>query len=298
MPVAVEESRNLGFWSEEEQRILGSSVVVIAGAGGDGGMMAEELTRMGVACGGGELRLADPEVFEPENTNRQFACTTATIGHNKAEAVADCLRLTRPDVKVEVLSDGVTKHNIGQLLEGAHLLIDETEFTLHGIGVALARGARAREIPNMHVMNVGFGMQITSYDKHGKYTLEDRLGVDRDAPLDDIAKAAVDVDRWLAFLPRYASMEVFESVARGQKPAPSVAPGVAIAAGFGATQAFLHLVGGGNNRPAPVYAPHVLCVDAMTCSSSLVEYPRLNFFRSYAMARLHKFLGRVPNVDY
>ena len=77
--------RNLGFLNEREQETLANSSVAIAGAGGDGGMLAVQLARMGV----GEFRLADPDPFEIENINRQAVCNDDTIGMNKADAVAD-----------------------------------------------------------------------------------------------------------------------------------------------------------------------------------------------------------------
>ncbi|HSX16916.1 MAG TPA: ThiF family adenylyltransferase [Patescibacteria group bacterium] len=299
MAVAIEESRNLGFWTEAEQQALGSSVVVVAGAGGDGGMLAEELVRMGVGCGeGGEIRLADPEVFDRENLNRQAASNITTVGQNKARAVATALRLIRPEANISVFTDGVTHDNIDQLLDGADLLIDETEFTTHAIGVALARAARKRSIANLQVLNVGFGAQITSYDAEGKFTLEDRLGLSNDASLQDIAAAEVSIDRWLASIPPYASMQAFKKVAAGEKSAPSVAPGVAIAAGFGAVQAFLHLVGPGNNRPKPVYAPHTLSVDAMTGQSKLIKHPRIHFLMSYAKMAWKNRRNLTPDTDY
>lgn len=299
MTAAIEEARNLGFWTEREQHMLGSAVVLVAGAGGDGGMLAEELVRMGVGCGeGGEIRLADPEVFERENINRQSASTEATIGQNKARAVGTHLRLIRSSANIRVFTEGVTQGNIEELLEGATLLIDETEFTQHAIGVALARGARKRNIPNLQVLNVGFGAQITSYDAQGRYALEDRLGLSRTASLQDIASAEVGIDRWLAHLPSYASRDTFRKVAYGEKSAPSVAPGVAIAAGFGATQAFLHIVGTGNNRPKPVYAPHTQTVDAMTGRSKMIKHPRLGFITSYMRMQLANRFGKAPATDY
>jgi hypothetical protein len=147
-------------------------------------------------------------------------------------------------------------------------------------------------------MNIGFGAQITSYDPEGRYTLEDRLGLSRTASLHDIANAKVGIERWLASMPPYADLAGFSKVASGEKSAPSVAPGVAIAAGFGATQAFLHLVGRDNNRPRPVYAPHMLSVDAMTGQSKLIKHPRIHFLMDYARLIIENRLGRAPRTDY
>src|SRR5579885_835850 len=140
--MAPEVERNLGFFTEEEQMRLGTAVVAIAGAGGDGGELALSLARLGFGAQGGEIRLADPDTFERENINRQSCCTTKTVGVNKAVAVADYIREINPDIKVTTYTEGITRENAEDFVAGSNLLIDETEFTMHAIGVALARTAR------------------------------------------------------------------------------------------------------------------------------------------------------------
>lgn len=298
MSFQVEHERHGGFFIEEEQHRLGSAVVLVAGAGGDGGLLAIELARMGVGSEGGQIRLADPEVFERENINRQACATSETVGMNKASVVASYISKINPNIGVRAFPEGVTRDNIDMLMDGVDLVIDETEFTLHGIGVALARAARARRVPNLHVLNVGFGAQVTSYDGKGTYTLENRLGLDPDAPLEEIEKREVGLGRWLAYIPKYVSLEAFKKVAKGEKPAPSVAPGVAIAAGLGATQATLHLLGRGNHRPAPVFGPRTLAVDAMTGRSRVVRFPRLGYMVSLFVVVFRDMLGMNPKTSY
>lgn len=93
-------SRNLGFVSPCEQHQLGEALVAIAGVGGDGGLAAEMLARMGVQ----RFRLADPEVFSSENLNRQNGCDATTLGLNKAKVIADIIRRINPDAEEARLS--------------------------------------------------------------------------------------------------------------------------------------------------------------------------------------------------
>jgi len=120
-------SRNTGLISAAEQQRLATATVAIAGVGGDGGLLAVTLARMGVR----RFRLADPEVFEVENLNRQAASQTDTIGRNKAEAIAARLRAISDDVTAEVFSDGINPDNVDAFVEGCDLVVDETEYTLH-----------------------------------------------------------------------------------------------------------------------------------------------------------------------
>ncbi len=292
-PHAPEFERNLGFLTVEEQERINSSVVAVAGAGGDGGLLALQFARLGV----GEIRLADPDPFEAENINRQAACTTETVNVNKAVAVGDYINKINPDIKVVTYTDGITGDNVEEFVRGSNLLVDETEFTIHAIGTMLAREARKNDIANLQALNIGFGTQVTSYHPKGR-KFEEVLGLDPDAPIDEIAEQDVPLTRWLARVPKYADMVVFEKIAKGEISAPSVAPGVAVAAGIGATQGVLHLVGDGNKREKPVYAPKVIYMDAMNPELKIIRYPRAAITKSLISLALNNKLGRNPKTAY
>lgn len=292
-PHALEFERNRGFITDEEQQRINESVVAIAGAGGDGGLLALEFARLGV----GEIRLADPDPFEAENINRQACCTTETVGMNKAVAVGAYINKINPDINVSTYTDGVTEDNVEEFVQRSSLLVDETEFTIHEIGTMLAREARKNEIINLQALNIGFGTQVTSYHPEGK-KFEDVLGLDAEAPIDEIAEQEVPLTRWLARVPKYADMAVFEKVATGEISAPSVAPGVAVAAGIGATQGFLHLVGKGNKRHKAVFAPKVIYMDAMNPELKVIRYPRASIVKSLAGIALKNKLGLNPRTAY
>ncbi len=285
--------RNLGFLSEAEQTRLGESVVAIAGAGGDGGMLAIQLARMGI----GEIRLADPDPFEIENINRQAVCTDRTIGLNKADAVGDYVQSINPNAKVRVFDKGITRGNVNEFVDGADLVIDETEFTMHELGVMLGREARSRKIPNMTALNMGFGAIVTTY-RHDGHTIERTLGLSEQSTIDEIKDQEISISRWLPYLPKYGDIDVLNVVAKGEKSAPSIAPGVAIAAGAAATQAFLNLVGNENNRPSPVYAPRALVIDAMTMQAKVIGYNRLSYYRHAIHMLGRNALKLNPKASY
>jgi molybdopterin/thiamine biosynthesis adenylyltransferase len=247
-------SRNVGFISPAEQSMLRESHIAIAGAGGDGGMLAVQLARLGI----GGITLADPEDFEVENLNRQAEATIKSIGRNKAEVVAERVRDIAPEMNVRVFPEGVTPENVRSFFAGADLLIDETEITTPDVAVLLARQARQNAIASMTVLNVGFACMATSFAPDG-ITLEEVLGFDD-------GDEQVDMSRWLPYIPPYTASQTLREFAGGERPAPSVAMGVALAASVGATQALLHLAHGSEStrRPKPVLAPKALVVDVMT----------------------------------
>ena len=293
-PNSPEFERNLGFYSIDEQAKLNESTVAIAGAGGDGGMLAIQLARLGV----GHMRLADPDPFEAQNINRQAACTTETVGVNKAVAVGRYIQEINPNITIELFEEGVQEHNVEQFVEGSDLVIDETEFTIHAIGVMLARASRKHGVSNLMAMNIGFGTTVTAFHPEKGMTFEKMLGLSETASIDEISKAEPEMSGWLPYIPPYADLEVFKKVVSGEKSAPSVAPGVAIAASVAATQATLHLVGRDNNRPDPIYAPNVLMMDAMTGTSKIMKLGKRAHTVSALKMLVNNKLGRVPKASY
>src|SRR5688572_3034414 len=71
--------RNRGLITEEEQQKLRNSRVAIAGMGGVGGVHLITLARLGI----GKFTIADPDVFDVPNFNRQYGATISNLGRNK-----------------------------------------------------------------------------------------------------------------------------------------------------------------------------------------------------------------------
>ena len=68
---------------EGQQRLLASHVLIV-GAGGLGGPVAQYLSGAGV----GQLRLVDDDLVDLSNLPRQIAFTESDIGHAKVEVLA------------------------------------------------------------------------------------------------------------------------------------------------------------------------------------------------------------------
>jgi molybdopterin/thiamine biosynthesis adenylyltransferase len=286
--------RNLGFLSTEEQETLGKTTVAVAGAGGDGGMLSIQLARLGV----GNIKLADPDPFEIENINRQAVCTDKTLRKNKAEAVAEYIGAINPSANVEVFDEGISRDNVENFVAGSNLTIDETEFTMPHLGVMLARESREKDVPQLTALNIGFGAIVTTYKPDGRHTLERQLGFGEDQDLDEIAKTEISLSRWLPYIPRYGDISVLQKVASGEKPAPSIAPGVALAAGIGATQVVLNIFDGNNNRPKPTYSPKAIVVDSMDVKAEKIKYSRVSHYRALSSMMVRNLVGLNPKANY
>ncbi|MFJ4293994.1 HesA/MoeB/ThiF family protein [Cupriavidus sp. NPDC089707] len=94
-------TRNIGFVTEAEQQRLRDARILVCGVGGMGGACLQALARMGV----GGFALADFDVFEVSNMNRQVFASLATVGVGKVEATVAQLRQVNPALQIETLGE-------------------------------------------------------------------------------------------------------------------------------------------------------------------------------------------------
>src|SRR5438105_1981560 len=115
----------LGFVGEPGRQRLSTSRVLLVGCGALGGVIAEQLVRAGV----GHLTIADRDVVELTNLQRQvlFDETDAREGRPKAVAAAARLREINSTVSVEPRVIDVHAGNVEELLAGMDVILDGTD---------------------------------------------------------------------------------------------------------------------------------------------------------------------------
>ena len=91
--------RNAGFVTADEQARLRDARVFIAGVGGMGGAAFMALVRAGI----GHFTIADLDVFEVSNLNRQLFANLATVGASKAASAAEAARHINPEIEITVM---------------------------------------------------------------------------------------------------------------------------------------------------------------------------------------------------
>lgn len=111
----------------EGQRLLGSSVVLVAGVGALGCSLAQQMVR----AGAGTVRLADRDFVERGNLHRQslFDEADAEASAPKAIAAAARLRAINGAVGIEPHVVEIGPANVGTLLDGVDLVLDGTDNT-------------------------------------------------------------------------------------------------------------------------------------------------------------------------
>jgi tRNA A37 threonylcarbamoyladenosine dehydratase len=121
-------------WRCRTELLLGSdklqkirqSHILIAGLGGVGGYVAEQLCRAGI----GKLTLVDSDVVQPSNRNRQIIALTSTEGKPKTQVIAARLKDINPEIEIAVIDEFLNEENIPRLLENQYDYIVDAIDTL------------------------------------------------------------------------------------------------------------------------------------------------------------------------
>ena len=104
---------------EGQQRLVDSHVLVV-GAGGLGSPVALYLAASGV----GRITIADHDVVDLTNLQRQIAHTTARVGHPKVESAAQAMRALNPDVRVTALAHKLDAAQLDALVPTVTVVVD------------------------------------------------------------------------------------------------------------------------------------------------------------------------------
>jgi molybdopterin/thiamine biosynthesis adenylyltransferase len=238
-------TRNLGLISPEEQQRLRNSRVAIAGMGGVGGSHLATLTRLGV----GRFTIADPDVFEVANINRQAGATISSMGQPKVEVMAQIARGINPEVDLRVFRDPISAANVDEFLRDADLLIDGVDFFSIGLRRILFRTAAHRGIYSITAGPIGFSTAWLVFDPKGMsfdsyFDLEDGM-----EPLDSLIAFAVGLTPSALHL---AYLDLGK-VDINSRTGPSTGAACELCSGVAAIESLKILTGRGCLRPVPCY---------------------------------------------
>ncbi|WP_310613518.1 molybdopterin-synthase adenylyltransferase MoeB [Limnohabitans sp.] len=104
---------------EGQQRLVDSHVLVV-GAGGLGSPVALYLAASGV----GHITIADHDVVDLTNLQRQIAHTTARVGHPKVESAAQAMSALNPEVRVTALAHKLDVAQLDTLVPTVTVVVD------------------------------------------------------------------------------------------------------------------------------------------------------------------------------
>lgn len=161
-------TRNIGWLTEDEQDILRHKKVAIAGLGGVGGSHLLSLVRLGIE----NFHLADMDIFELSNFNRQVGATVSSINKPKIDIMSDMALNINPSLNLKKFNDGVSQENIDSFLDNVDCYIDAIDFYAIEIREKIYKRCVERHIPCVIAAPLGMSCAYLIYIP-GQMTFED-----------------------------------------------------------------------------------------------------------------------------
>lgn len=148
--------RQIMLFGEEGQEKLRKATIFVAGTGGLGSPISTYLAVAGV----GKIIIADFDVVDPSNLNRQFLHHEKDIGREKVKSAEEKLLSLNPEIKVETIKEKITEENADSIVPPCDLIIDALDnFDTRHI---LNKLAVKRKIPLIHGAVSGYRGQATT----------------------------------------------------------------------------------------------------------------------------------------
>lgn len=104
---------------EGQQRLLDSHALIV-GAGGLGSPVAMYLAASGV----GHITLADHDVVDLTNLQRQIAHTTERVGQTKVHSATQAMQALNPDVQITPLQEKLDAAQLDALVRDVQVVVD------------------------------------------------------------------------------------------------------------------------------------------------------------------------------
>ena len=130
----------------EKLGLLKNARVLVVGLGGVGAYAAEMIARAGV----GRMTIADADVVNVTNINRQLVALHSTIGRSKADVLAERLRDINPGIELTVVNKYIKDEETYILLDAARYdyVVDAIDTALErGLPIVSSMGAGAKTDP-------------------------------------------------------------------------------------------------------------------------------------------------------
>ena len=237
-------ARNIGWVTREEQQRLRTGRVAIAGLGGVGGAHLLTLARLGV----GTFNVADFDVFDVPNFNRQAGAGLGTVGRPKVEVLTALARDINPELDIRAFPEGVRVDAPEDFLAGADVYVDGLDFFAFEARAAVFAACARLGIPAVTAAPLGMGVAWLNF-LPGAMSFEDyfRWG---DRPDDEKALRFM-VGLAPAGLHRGYLVDP-SSVNLAARRGPSTVMACQLCAGVAATEALKLLLGRGTVHAAPV----------------------------------------------
>lgn len=250
--------RSIGIFTEEQLLKLKSTRVAIGGLG-LGGTVFLNLVRMGIE----NFHIADPDIFERTNINRQRLAKETTIGLRKDDCSLAEARAINPNVNVRLFREGVKPSNLNKFLSGVDWVVDVVDVFAMEDKLALNTEAHRRGLPVASCATLGFSGSVVIFNKDTP-SFANLTGISTENSYEE------NLSRFLRFIcpevPDYMWGQLVKALDRSGY-VPFVTPGGEISAAITASEIAKNIVGLGKT----VIAPYGVFVDAAQVRTEIFE---------------------------
>jgi molybdopterin/thiamine biosynthesis adenylyltransferase len=243
-------SRNIGWLTQDEQDRLRNSRIAIAGMGGVGGIHLITLARLGV----GKFNIADFDIFDQANFNRQAGANMRTVGRAKVEVMAEQALEINPELDIRAFPQGVSEENLDDFFKDVDLYVDGLDFFVFEAREAVYRALDRLKIPAVIAAPLGMGVAIVNI-LPGHMTFEEYFRFEGASPEEKAIRFLLGLSP--AMLQRGYLMDR-STVDLVAQRGPSTAMACQLCAGAAATEALKFLL----KRGKVLAAPHGYQFDA------------------------------------
>lgn len=234
--------RSAGIVDDQHFKKIQNTSIAVGGLG-LGGSIFINLVRMGFE----KFHIADPDVYERTNINRQRLARESTIGLRKDEVLLKEALDINPNIRVKLFPHGINEKNVGYFLTGIDWAIDVVDVFALNEKLALNREAYLRKIPVASCGSLGFSSAVVVFDQKNQ-SFEELTGLNPEAAYE------TNIARFLQFIcpqiPSYMAAQMQKAMSRSSH-IPFVVPGVEFAAACATTEISKHILGIGNRVTAP-----------------------------------------------
>ena len=149
-------SRNIGWVTEAEQKRLRQSRVAVGGLGGVGGVHLLTLARLGV----GRFTIADFDVFDVVNFNRQVGATISSLQQPKIDVLAEMTRDINPEIELRLFPRGVQVDSVEDFLADVDVYVDGLDFFAFSARRSTFAACERKGIPVVTAAPLGLGAAL------------------------------------------------------------------------------------------------------------------------------------------
>ena len=152
-------SRNIGWITEDEQQLIRTKRIAIAGMGGVGGEHLVTLARLGFQ----DFHIADFDTFDVHNFNRQAGAFMSTVDRPKAAVMAEQVTDINPKATIRNFDEGVFEHNVDAFLEGVDIYVDSLDFFAISARELVFQKCTDKGIPIVTAAPLGMGSALLTF---------------------------------------------------------------------------------------------------------------------------------------